>query len=349
MRRAIAWISGAVLGAVIIAGLARYYGSSSSVDEKPLPSASSAYVLKLNGAVTPAFAGPIVAIAENLFEHEGLSVRLQPGTSDAETTSVVAADPHAIGVASAQGFLKARADGLPIVAFASSYVTSSVEFFSLSSVRLLGPADLEGKRIGYKPGLEPSTVLSAFIAKNFIAQSGLKIVESSDAVSDLLSGKIDILVGRRDVEGLMLENSGVPYRSLSPDAFGVHIMGPVFFASQEALRSPTAIERFLIAIANGWASAYSESGRTGPIIVRAVNQGLDADRLSRFMDAQRRFLRPSGARFGELDPRKLRDLQEYLLQQRIIQQPTDLANAVNLGILAEVYRVKSEILSPIDR
>ena len=64
---------------------------------------------------------------------------------------------------------------------------------------------------------------------------------------------------------------------------------------------------------------------------------------------QRRFLRPSGARFGELDPRRLKDLQEQLLQQRIIKEPTDLANAVNLGILAEVYRTKAEPLSSVDR
>lgn len=348
MRRAAVWISG-VLGAAVMAVLVWDSQHPSPVREQPLPAPSSTYVLKLNEAVTPAFAGPIIAVADKMFEHEGLSVRLQPGTSDAEATAAVAADPHVIGVASAQGFLKARAEGLPIVAFASSYVASSVEFYALAKVRLLGPRDFEGRRIGYSPGLEPMTVLSAFIAKNFIAQSGLKIIETSNAVSDLLDGKIEILVGRREVEGLALEHSGIPYRSLSPDSFGVHVPGPVFFANNEALASSTAIERFLIAIANGWAAAYSDPSRTGPIIMRAVDPGLDADQFSRFMDAQRRFLRPSGARFGELDPRTLKDLQEQMLYQRIIQQPVDLANAVNRGILAEVYRAKSESTSPIDR
>ncbi|MCP3472153.1 ABC transporter substrate-binding protein [Bradyrhizobium sp. CCGUVB1N3] len=339
------------MGIAIVAGLTWDHLRSpiASGGARSVASSSGSYVLQLNGPVSPASGGAIVAIADHLFEREGLSVRLMPGTSDADATSAVAGDPHAIGVASAQGFLKARAEGLPVVAFASSYVASSVEFYALSSVRLLEPADLEGKRIGYRPGLEPSTVLSAFIAKNFIRQSGLKIIESDGAVSDLLSGKLDILVGRRDVEGVTLEGSGAPYRSLSPGAFGVHVMGPVFFASKEALASTATLERFLIAIANGWVSAYSDPHRTGPIILRAVNQGLDADQLDRFMDAQRRFLRPSGARFGELDPRRLKDLQEQLLRQRIIQQPTDLANAVNLGIQAEVYRTKSEPLSPIDR
>lgn len=351
-RRIVAWSVGAVLCAAILAALTWDHRRSSRVNQATLPAksnSSNSYVLKLNGAATPALAGPIVAISDKLFDHEGLNVRLQEGISDADATSVVAADPRTIGIASAQGFLKARAEGLPVVAFASSYVASSVEFYALAKVRLLGPRDFEERRIGYSPALEPMTVLSAFIAKNFIAQSGLKIIETSNAVSDLLDGKIEILVGRREVEGLALEHSGIPYRSLSPDSFGVHVPGPVFFANNEALASSTAIERFLIAIANGWAAAYSDPSRTGPIIMRAVNRGLDADQLSRFMDAQRRFLRPSGARFGELDPRRLKDLQEQMLYQRIIPQPVDLANAVNRGILAEVYRAKSESTSPIDR
>jgi hypothetical protein len=56
------------------------------------------------------------------------------------------------------------------------------------------------------------------------------------------------------------------------------------------------------------------------------------------LDAQRRLLRPSGARLGDLDPQWLDFLQAQLLQQRIIQQPVDLARAVNAKILTEVYR-----------
>lgn len=348
-RRAIWWVFGTAVCVMIILGVAWDYRYPSPISHEPFPVRSSAYVLKLNGPTTLAFAGPIVAISDKLFEHEGLNVRLQTGTSDADATSAVAKDPRTIGIASAQGFLKARAEGMPIVAFASSYVASSVEFYALARVRLLGPGDLEGRRIGCSPGLEPSTVLSAFIAKNFIAQSGMQIVETNNAVSDLLSGKVEILVGHRELEGLALEHSGIAYRSLSPDSFGVHVPGPVFIASEEALASSAMIQRVLIAIANGWAAAYSDPGSSDLIVMRAIDQELGASQLSRFMDAQRRFLRPSGARFGELDPRRLKDLQELLLYQRIIQQPVDLANAVNLTILAEVYRAKSESLSPIDR
>jgi len=319
-----------------------------ALSSSPASAAAGYYVLQLNGAVTPSYAGALIALSDSLFQHEGLSVQLRSGKDDAEVTSAVAVDPHVIGVASAQAFLKARAEGLPIVAFAASYIVNSMQFFALSAMRLLGPGDLEGKRIGYKAGLETSTILYAFIAQNSIAQSGLTIVESDNAVADLRDGRVDVLLGHLEVEGQVLEKSGVPYRSLSPDSFGVHAMGPVYFANERAFSSSGNLERFFIAIAMGWNAAYADYDRSLPIIARAVGNEPSSVRLSRFMDAQRRFLRPSGARLGELDLQWLKNLQEQLLQQRIIQQPIDLTRAVNNDILAEVYRTKAADFSKIE-
>jgi ABC-type nitrate/sulfonate/bicarbonate transport system substrate-binding protein len=327
------------------------YLSASPIGPAPSPPPASPaigeYILQLNGAITPSSAGALMAISDGLFEREGLSVKLRPGKDDADVTSAVAANARIIGIASAQGFLKARAEGLPIVAFATSYVLSSVEFFALADTRLIGPADLEGKRIGYKPGPEISTIMYAFIARNSISQSGLTIVKSDSAVADLLHANIDVLLGHRDVEGRMLENSNAPYRSLSPDAFGVHTVGPVYFANELAFASPGNLEKFFIAIANGWNAAYANYDRSLPIIAQAVGDEPPSVRLSRFMDAQRRFLRPSGARLGEIDRQRLRNLEEQLLQQRIIKEPVDLTRAVDTDILTEAYRIKSDIFSQI--
>src|ERR1700682_3896842 len=66
------------------------------------------YVLKLNGAITLSSAGALVALSDGLFQREGLSVQLRHGTDDADALSAVAGDDQLIGLASAQGFLKAR-------------------------------------------------------------------------------------------------------------------------------------------------------------------------------------------------------------------------------------------------
>jgi hypothetical protein len=124
-------------------------------------------------------------------------------------------------------------------------------------------------------------------------------------------------------------------------------MGPIYFANERAFSSPGNLQKFLIAIANGWISAYSDYQRTLPIIARSIDDEPSSAQMSRVMDEQRRFLRPYGARFGELDPQRLKNLQDQLLQQRMIRQPIDLTRAVNYDILAEVYRAKSDVFSRI--
>jgi putative hydroxymethylpyrimidine transport system substrate-binding protein len=138
-------------------------------------------------------------------------------------------------------------------------------------------------------------LLYAFIATNVVAQSGI-----DRALSDPKDGKIDVLIGYRDVEVQALENGNVPYRSLSPDSFRVHAMGPVYFANERAFSSPGNLEKFLVAIANGWNATYSDYDRTVPILARFIDDKLSSAQISHLMDVQRRFLRPYGARFGEL-------------------------------------------------
>jgi putative hydroxymethylpyrimidine transport system substrate-binding protein len=327
---------------VALSVLLYWQSGPGEAQQAALPSSPvvSEYILKTNSALTPSSAGALIAIAEGLFQQEGLSVQLRPGKDDADVTAAVAADPHIIGIASAQGFLKARADGLPVVAFAASYMVNSLQFFALPGTRLIGPADLEGKRIGYKAGLEASTILYAFIAQNSIAQSGLKIEVSDSAASDLMGGKIDVLLGHIEVEGQELEKAGIPYRSLSPGAFGVHAMGPVYFANERAFSASHNLVKFFTAVAKGWNSAYSDYHQSIPIIARAIGEEPNFAQISLCMDAQRRLLRPYGARLGELDPQWFDFLQAQLLQQRIIQQPVDIARALNSNVLADVYRSK---------
>ena len=309
---------------------------------------SKEYVVKLNGAITPSSAGTIVAVADRLFGREGLSVSLLSGGGDADAIASVVADDRVIGLASAAGFLQARAEGSPIVAFAASYIVSSVEFYVLPNTKLLTPSDLEGKRIGYKAGPVISTILQAFITRNSIVQSQLAIVESETALTDLLNGKIDVLIGHRDIEGLTLEGIKADYRSLSPDSFGLHAMGFIYFAHERAFSSPGNLENILTGIAKGWDAAYSDYDRTIPLVAGSIDAKSSPALVSRFMDVQRRCLRPFGTRFGELDLRRLRILQSQLLQRRIIQQPVDLTRAATYDILTETYRTELNTLTRIE-
>ena len=299
------------------------------------------YLIKLNGPITLSSAGTIDAISNGYFKREGLDVRLTPGTSDAEVTSLVAADDHVIGLASAQEFLKARANGSPIVAFAAAYIVSPVEFFALSNSPIRLPTDLEGKRIGYSTSPEIPTIWNAFVARNSISQSSLKFLGTGMTTADLINGRIDVLLGRWDIDGEQLEHSKIPFQTISPGSFGVHQLGTLYFANEKAFASRDNIEKILTAIISGWRSAYSSYDKLSSIVAPSIGHDVSSVELAHFMDKQRDFIRPLGTRFGELDIDRLKDLEGLLLQQRALPRQFDLKDAVNLDILREAYRVKS--------
>lgn len=307
--------------------------------------AAAQYTLKLNRAISPASAGTILAASDGLFTRAGLGVRMVAGSGDADAIAAVAADENTIGVASAAAFLKARSEGLAIVAFAGCYAGSPVAFFTLPGTTLLRPSDLEGKRVGYKKGPELSVVLYEFVAKNSLAQSKLLPIESEEPLQDLLDRKIDVLLGRLDIEGQELAQRNIEYNTLSPASYGVHAAGPVYFVQERTLGKRRSLEMFVIATAAGWSAAYADYDRTIPIIANALDTPLSRPLIARLMDAQRSFLRPFGTRFGELDERRIRGLQAQLLQRRLLQEPVDLTRAVNYDVLKEAYRSEANNLS----
>ncbi|MGY3238619.1 ABC-type nitrate/sulfonate/bicarbonate transport system substrate-binding protein [Bradyrhizobium sp. USDA 4448] len=307
--------------------------------------ARAQYTLKLNRALSPASAGTILAASDGLFTRLGLSVRVVAGSGDGDAIAAVAADENTIGVASAAAFLEARSQGLAIVAFAGCYAADPVELFTLSGTTLLQPSDLEGKRIGYKKGPELSAVLYEFIAKNSLAQSKLLTIESDEPLQDLLDRKIDVLLGRLDIEGEELALRNIVYKTLSPASYGVHAAGPVYFVQERALGKRRNLEKFVIATALGWNAAYADFDRTIPIIADSIDARLSRPLIARLLDAQRSYLRPFGARFGELDERRVRLLQSQLLQRRVLQGPVDLNRAVDYDILKQAYRSEASNLS----
>lgn len=333
----------------IVASFAFIWLKPSRSEAIKLDAVPAHYTLNLSGPVSPASAGIILAISDGLFAREGLSVRVVAGSGDDDAIAAVIANENTIGIASAAGFLKARSEGNSIIAFAGSYAVSPVEFFTLPDITLLQPSDLEGKRIGFKRGLEASAILYEFVAKNALAQSKLLLIESDSPLQDLLHRRIDVLLGRLDLEGQELARLNLEYNTLSPAAYGVYAAGPVFFVQERTFARRRNLEKFLLAVADGWNAAYENYDRSIPIIANAIATPLSRSLISRLMDKQRSFLRPFGARFGELDPRHIRLLQAQLLRRRIMQEPVDLTRAIDHDILKQAYRSDATNLSHVER
>ena len=347
-RRSRRWLLGVI---AVFVGVAAAWLAVSSRQSSPVRAVMSerprlsSLTVRWNGPITPAASGIIVAKADGLFAREGLSVALEPGIRDDDVVQRVADNEDVIGQVSASAFLRSRANGLPIIAFASSYMVSSVELYALANTKLNSPDDLQGKSIGYDPGSDREIAVEALLRNKQVARSQIRISDHA-TVSDLLLGKIDVLAGRAEMEGDELRARKIPFKILSPDAFGIHSVGSVYIASERSIaHAPDMPQRFLAAVIAGWDALYEDRDRAVAIIQQQIDPNVAKTGVVNFLDRQRAYIRPFGARTGELDLNRWRELQDRMLAQRQMAKPVDLTTSIIFSLVPELYRTRVKALT----
>lgn len=306
-------------------------------------SAARTMIIKWNGPLNAASAGVVLGVGDGLFREVGLSLRLEIGADDGEVARAVAASDQVIGHVSAIGFLRARAAGLPIVAIAASYVANSVRLFALNATSLQVPSDLVGKSLAYRSSSEVGLVVEALISRNAVQRSLVKVADASSSVPQLVSGAVDVLPGYQEIEGAELRRLNVPYRTLDPGAFGIHIPGSVYIVSAQMLGSSfRPAEAFVSALLASWDRADLDPNRTAAVLAAALAGGTSARDVTVLLEQQRDLIRPFGARMGELDLARWQHFQKLLLQQRVISDPVNLRAAIDFELVPSVYRNRSQ-------
>jgi ABC-type nitrate/sulfonate/bicarbonate transport system substrate-binding protein len=325
-----------VAGAVLAAAAAGFLLNPN--DGSPAQSAPSSLSasLRLNAPFDPSFAGAMAAARGGLFEREGLKIELKPG--DRNPIDLVASGADTIGLAGADAFLLAREKGLPIVAFAAGYLESPIVFFALEGSSIRTPTDFLGKRIGYQATETSAIIYQALMAKLELSRSRVQEVAVGTDVAPFVNGAVDVWPGAIGAPAYALSQKGVQYRIIRPANYGVHVPGTVYFTTDKVVHSsPSLIRRFLRAIIDGWDMTDADYEKSVPLLA-SFDPRLTPELIRFTLEQQRDFVRPVGRRTGEFDLVQWRSLRQILLQQKLLQGPVDLSQAVTLDFLRDVYR-----------
>ena len=297
--------------------------------------------MRLSGPFGPAFAGEMVGLKAGLFVREGLNITLRPSNTDTNSLNRVTAGEDMIGVAGADHFLTMRAKGIPIVAFAAGFLKTTVVLYALQRSGIRTPFDFVDHRIGYQQGQDTAIIYRAMMERLQISRSKVQEIPVGTDVSTLLDGRVDVLPGHVGVEAYALTGKAISYQVVSPPDFGLHVPGSVYFATERTiLDHPDIVRRFLRAVIAGWDLTYSDEQRSVPMIVAYDAAALSPEMVSFQLERQRGALRPSGARIGDFDETQWQQLQSILIQQRLLEDPIDLASAITFDFLRDAYRVR---------
>lgn len=299
--------------------------------------------LLLDGRRGARFAGELAASQQGYFTSR-IDVSAQPEDPDFVQTI---ARQHAIGVTSGQKFLLASWRGIPVTAFAASFLDTSVAIFALEASGLRRPADLVGKRVGYRRGSEGDVVFDAMMAQLGLPRSQITKVPDRDSFEALRAGEVDAIIAAIDGQPDPSSSTFVKLNVIKPQDYGIHVPGQVYFASNDLIHNqPSVIADVLQGLIRGWQFTYADYARSVPILAGNGPGKLNSERLKFELQQQRPLVLPTGGRIGDYDESRWRTLRDILLFAKLGEEDVPLAQTVNYQFLRDVYRRSPDLASP---
>jgi ABC-type nitrate/sulfonate/bicarbonate transport system substrate-binding protein len=327
-----------VAGALVVIFAYQFSAPSPFSPPREAAPAVSNVSLRLTSSFEPAAAGVMVATRAGVFDREDLHLEVRPGTKADDPISSVADGSATFGLTRADTFLVARAKGARIVAFAAGFIDSPIIFYALKQSGIRTPQHFSGRRIGYRAGDDSALVYEALVARLGLPQSTITQVPVTDDVSMLFRGDVDVWPGHVGLEDYALNEKGAEYNVINPANYGVHLMGSVFFASEQTIaKKPQLIRGFLDGMIAGWNKVYGDSPASVPMIV-SYETRLTPEYVRFALDRQGEYIRSVAVRYGEFTDDQWRSLQAMLLSDRRLDTTVDLRAAVNYEFLRDVYR-----------
>ncbi|UQR65390.1 ABC transporter substrate-binding protein [Bradyrhizobium sp. C-145] len=309
------------------------------------PTASKPVTVKLvlDGPYGARFAGELAASRQGYFSSR-IEVSAQPEDPDFVQTI---ARQHAIGVTSGQKFLLASWRGVPVTAFAASFLDTSVAIFTLEASGLRRPADLVGKRVGYRRASEGDVVFDAMMAQLGLPRSQITKVPGRDSFEALRAGEVDAIITAIDEQPDSSSSAFVKLNVIKPQDYGIHVPGLVYFASNGLVHEqPSMIADILQGLIRGWQFTYADYARSVPVLVGAGPTRLSSERLKFELQQQRPLVLPTGGRIGDYDESRWRTLRDILIFAKLGEEDVPLAQTVNYQFLRDVYRRSPDLAAP---
>ena len=250
---------------------------------------------------------PIYAAqARGAFKEAGLNLQIRTPSDPSLPIKQVAAGRVDLAVSYEPEVLRARSNGLHVVAIGALVRDPLTSIISLPKAKIESPADLKGKTVGTAGIDYQHAYLQTILDKANVPQSSVKERNVGfNLVPALVSGKVDaILGGFWNYEGIQLQQLKKHPKVIRLDQAGVPNYDElVFVANADALdREGPLIRRFMGALRRG-AIALKRNPQAGVTALVKANKDLDPKLQQASVKATLQyFLPPAGKPYGWQDP-----------------------------------------------
>jgi putative hydroxymethylpyrimidine transport system substrate-binding protein len=282
-------------------------------------------------------AGIYAAEAGKHFDKAGLDVKIRQPSDPSAPIKQVAAGRVDLAISYEPEVLRARDEGLNVVAVAALVRKPLTSIISLPSAGIRTPKDLKGKTVGTAGIDYQSAYLREILLEAGVDPKTVKERNVGFALSPaLLAKRVDATLGGFwNYEGIELELKGRDPRIIRVDEAGVPTYDElVIVANEDGLeRDGQRIRAFIGALERGTKDLQKDPGRAIEGLLEA-NPDLDAELQRAVVKVTLPlFLPPRGEPFGHLDPREWQEFAGWMSENRLITEVPDATGAFTNDLL----------------
>lgn len=267
----------------------------------------------LNWYPEPEHAGLYVARDEGLFRKEGLDVRLMPGGAQVNPLALLATGKVDVAISDAAQVLLAREEGVPVMAFFSTYDTFPQAFIYHLSHPLRDFADLAGRNVIVSPGAS----YWVYLEKKYRLQGKVRRVNPTGQMTPFLRDPKAAIEGFAHSEPFFAKKAGAEVGMLLIADSGFNPYGNVLCVRENTWKEkPDLVKALYKAVQAGWARYWENPARADKSLL-ADNPQLFPEFLHWAAEEQKAFM---GKHLDKMGKMEVRRWQELALQMQEIGQ-----------------------------
>lgn len=289
------------------------------------------------------FGGFFMADANGYYADEGIEATFEAGGPNISAWQSVASGRAQVGDDDNTNVLVAISKGEPLVIIGAIFQTSPFAIISLADNPIKSIEDVRGKTIALPE--QANAQISAIIEAAGIPLSEVELVPAGPDPSALASGQVDGYFGYATAQAVALQAQGLEVETLYLEDLGVPSYGNVIITTQDQIdTNKDLLVRYMRASIMGyeWLNANPDEGAQivvdsyGPPELVLENEQLTAAFQADLIDTESGVL--------VVDPAKMQQIIDSLVEVGTLEQPLDANQVVNTSILEEAYGGATSLL-----
>jgi len=275
--------------------------------------------------VLPAF-GPIqLAKGKGYFSEAGLDVSFAVGRGGVDVAKMVGAGNAPLGGIVADGPIMVRGNGVPVKIVAVFGGRGFMQLVVREDAGISKPADLKGKTITVMSYQDTTFyALLGLLASVGLTQNDVNIqsVGPTGVWEFVATGKSAGMAGVPDWIP-PVQAAGVKVRVIPSDEFFPHMAQGIAVSDQLIKEKPVMVRNFVRAALRGMKDIMDDPDQAADDFVRLVPEWKGKEgAVKSALNFYAKLVYPGQAQLGEINPDRLRSLQDFYLSKGLIQKAT---------------------------